>query len=95
MQYFLLRRVLLMVPTLIGATLLVFAVLRIVPGDIAFAFLAGEEGAAAVDPASLEKLREELGLNRPLPIQYLDWAKTSPRETWATPCGTANPSWRS
>jgi peptide/nickel transport system permease protein len=79
MQYFLLRRVLLMVPTLIGATLLVFAVLRIVPGDIAFAFLAGEEGAAAVDPASLEKLREELGLNRPLPIQYLDWVKNIPQ----------------
>ena len=73
MQFFLLRRVLYMIPTLIGATLLVFAIMRVVPGDIAFAFLAGEEGAAAVDPASLEKLREELGLNRPLVVQYLSW----------------------
>ncbi len=71
MQTFLLRRGLVMIPTLIGATLLVFIIMRVVPGDIAYAFLAGEEGAGAIDPASLHKLREELGLLDPLPIQYL------------------------
>jgi peptide/nickel transport system permease protein len=52
--------------------------MRVVPGDIAYALLAGEEGAAAVDPASLEKLREELGTNNPLYQQYWDWIKGIP-----------------
>ncbi len=78
MNSFIIRRAFWTAPTLVGATLLVFTIMRIVPGDIAMAFLAGEEGAAAVDPASLEKLRAELGLNRPLPIQYLDWLKDIP-----------------
>ncbi len=78
MQYFLARRFLLMIPTLIGATMLVFLIMRIVPGDIAFALLAGEQGAAEVDPATLEKLREELGLNRTLVAQYWDWVSGLP-----------------
>ena len=73
MQHFLAVRFLLAIPTLIGATLFVFIIMRVVPGDIAYAFLAGEEGAGAIDPASLEKLREELGLLDPLPVQYLKW----------------------
>tara|TARA_A100001037_G_scaffold277525_1_gene277672 strand:+ start:1128 stop:2054 length:927 start_codon:yes stop_codon:yes gene_type:complete len=67
-----------MIPTLLGATLFVFLLMRVVPGDIAYALLAGEEGAAAVDPASLEKLREELGTNNPLYQQYWDWVKGIP-----------------
>ncbi len=78
MQFFLARRLLLMIPTLIGATMLVFLIMRIVPGDIAFALLAGEQGAAEVDPATLEKLREELGLNRTLVAQYWDWVSGLP-----------------
>jgi len=73
MQRFLAIRILLAIPTLLGATLFVFIIMRVVPGDIAYAFLAGEEGAAAIDPASLEQLRLELGLLDPLPIQYLKW----------------------
>ena len=73
MQRFLTVRILLSIPTLIGATLFVFIIMRVVPGDIAYAFLAGEEGAGEIDPASLEKLREELGLLDPLPVQYLKW----------------------
>ena len=78
MQTFIIRRLLFMIPTLIGATLFVFLLMRVVPGDIAYALLAGEEGAAAVDPASLEKLREELGTNDPLPVQYWNWIKGIP-----------------
>ena len=52
MQTFIIRRLLFMIPTLLGATLFVFLLMRVVPGDIAYALLAGEEGAAAVDPAS-------------------------------------------
>ena len=78
MQTFIFRRLLFMIPTLLGATLFVFLLMRVVPGDIAYALLAGEEGAAAVDPASLEKLREELGTNDPLPLPYWNWIKGIP-----------------
>ena len=78
MQTFIFRRLLFMIPTLLGATLFVFLLMRVVPRDIAYALLAGEEGAAAVDPASLEKLREELGTNDPLPLQYWNWIKGIP-----------------
>ena len=78
MQTFIIRRLLFMIPTLLGATLFVFLLMRVVPGDIAYALLAGEEGAAAVDPASLEKLREDLGTNNPLYQQYWDWIKGIP-----------------
>ena len=73
MQTFILRRVLLMIPTILGATLVVFLIMRVVPGDIAYLILVGDTGDGDVDPASLEQLRKELGLNKSLPVQYLDW----------------------
>ncbi len=73
MPKFVLRRLLLMVPTLVGATLLVFLILRVVPGDIAFLLLAGQSASDKVDQHSLELLRGELGLDRPLVVQYLSW----------------------
>ena len=73
MQTFLIRRLLLMVPTLIGATLLVFLIMRVVPGDVAYLILSGEGGEGQVDPASLAKLRHELGLDRSLVVQYSTW----------------------
>ena len=78
MQRFLLRRLLLALPSLVGATMLVFIIMRVLPGDIAFVLLAGEEGAA-VDPISLATLRHDLGTDRPLYIQYLDWLSGIPR----------------
>ena len=73
MQSLIVRRLLIAIPTLIGATILVFVVMRVIPGDIAYALLAGEEGAAQVDPDALAELRRELGTDRPLHVQYIDW----------------------
>ena len=73
MQRLIVRRLLIAIPTLVGATILVFVVMRVIPGDIAYALLAGEEGAAQVDPAALADLRRELGTDRPLHVQYVDW----------------------
>ncbi len=73
MQNLIVRRLLIAIPTLIGATILVFVVMRVIPGDIAYALLAGEEGAAQVDPEALADLRRELGTDRPLHVQYIDW----------------------
>ncbi len=73
---FFIRRILLVVPTLLGATFLVFLLMRVVPGDVAYLILLGpaaDVASARVDPDELERLREQLGLNRHIVVQYLDW----------------------
>jgi peptide/nickel transport system permease protein len=54
--------------TLLFVSILVFLVIRILPGDPA-ALIMGTEG----DPAATARLRESMGLNRPLVVQYVDW----------------------
>ncbi|WP_022798983.1 ABC transporter permease [Thermus islandicus] len=66
MGSYVLRRLLGLVPVLFGISLLVFLFLKLIPGDPAQAIL-GERGS----PEQLEALREKLGLNRPLHVQYL------------------------
>jgi len=63
---FLLRRLVLTIPVLLGVATLVFALIHIVPGDPVQAML-GESAA----PADVADLRRRLGLDRPLPEQYL------------------------
>ena len=70
MMRYALYRALLIVPTIIAASLVVFAAMRALPGDVALAILADTPHTIEVR----EALREELGLNRPLPVQYADWA---------------------
>jgi peptide/nickel transport system permease protein len=72
MWQYIIKRVLLMFPTLFGAALLVFLLMNIVPGDIALLIIAGDQGEA-IDPQELAILREQLGLDRPLHIQFLRW----------------------
>lgn len=67
------KRLLMAIPTLLGATMLAFLILRIIPGDVAEMILRGEHGEGAALPYSLEELRTELGLNRPLVTQYATW----------------------
>ena len=74
MRNYILRRLVLMVPTLFILSLIIFGMMRILPGDVAVMIVAGEGGeAAALDEASLNAIREKLGLLDPLPIQYLKW----------------------
>ncbi|MEE8305300.1 MAG: ABC transporter permease, partial [Candidatus Tectomicrobia bacterium] len=65
-------RLLLMIPTLIGAAALVFLLMNIVPGDIALLIIGGDQGGD-IDPQELANLRENLGLDRPLLIQFFSW----------------------
>ncbi len=71
---YVMRRLILAVPTLWGATLLVFILLRVAPGDVAEAMLAGEGGGTA-RPEELAKIRAQFGLDKPIHIQYLVWMK--------------------
>src|SRR5437868_12418201 len=68
MRTYILRRVAATLPVLVGVATVVFLALRLIPGDPAIA-LAGEKASAA----EIEHLREELGLNRPLPQQYAEF----------------------
>ena len=66
-----LRRMLLFIPTLLVASILVFTLFWIVPGDPALTILGGGEGDnGSVSPEQLEQLRQTLGLDRPIYIQY-------------------------
>ncbi|TMC57743.1 MAG: ABC transporter permease [Chloroflexi bacterium] len=69
MHRYILRRLLLMIPTLLGVTLLVFGMLRLLPGDAVTMMIQDYSGYAS----DLDSLREKLGLNRPFPEQYLSW----------------------
>src|SRR3954453_5607914 len=70
MSRYLVRRVVSMVPVVIIVSFLVFALINLLPGDPALMIL-GENNN---DPAAYQRLRTDLGLDRPLVIQYLDWA---------------------
>jgi peptide/nickel transport system permease protein len=71
---YILRRLLLFVPTLFGASLLIFVLMRLVPGDIAeiLVYQTGSE-SSAVQKRQIEEIRRELGLDRPVAMQYLSW----------------------
>jgi dipeptide transport system permease protein len=66
MLRFILTRVSLLVPTFVGITLLVFVLVRLIPGD-PIETMAGERG---IDPALHEQLRHEYGFDRPVLVQY-------------------------
>jgi peptide/nickel transport system permease protein len=68
MSRYIIHRLLLLLPVLLGVTLVVFGVMSLVPGDPALAIL-GPYGT----PERLAELRSELGLDRPWPVRYLGW----------------------
>ena len=70
---YILRRLLLAIPTLLGVTVVVFLIMRVAPGDVAIMIICGPIGDCPTDPAIFERLRAELGLDRPLYIQYFEW----------------------
>ena len=71
MYKYIAKRILLMIPTLIGAAVLVFFLLRIIPGDVCELRLAGT--GLYADPAEIELCRENLGLNDHILIQFADF----------------------
>jgi peptide/nickel transport system permease protein len=70
MSTYIFQRILQMVPVLILATIMSFGLIFILPGDPALLILGDQ---LASDRQAYEAVRKELGLDRPLPIQYVDW----------------------
>ena len=96
-QAFIIRRLILTIPTLLGATLLVFLLMRVVPGDVALLILIGPNPdpeiatSAIVSEEDLELIRQKLGLNKPLVVQYLDWIVKIPTGNFGNSFHTDRP----
>ena len=74
MQGYIIRRVLLFVPTLTIASLLVFAIMRVIPGDVALVILGASGESSSFNDQQYEALRKQLGLNENYAVQYGKWA---------------------
>ena len=74
MRKYLLRRAAYAVGTLLGVSIIIFVVLRILPGDPLVAIL-GAEGHARMSQDDRVRIMADLGLSDPLPVQYVRWLK--------------------
>lgn len=83
---YILRRFGFLILTILLTSLIIFFVTQMLPGDVARIILGREAGEAA-----LEELRRELGLNRPLPIQYFEWLRGFATGAWGTSYSTGQP----
>lgn len=72
MVKFILRRLIQIVPILLGVSIILFIIVHSVPGD-PYAYLFGPR----VDPTLRDRLMEEMGFNDPLPVQYVRWLSTT------------------
>ena len=72
MQKYLVRRALFALGTLVGVSIVIFVVLRVLPGDPLVAIL-GVEGHSRMTPADRVRIMADLGLSAPLPVQYARW----------------------
>ncbi len=72
MTNYILRRLAISIPTLIGVSLLIFIVMRILPGDPTSVMFSGES-FTVLSAADQQRFREALGLDEPLYRQYLSW----------------------
>src|SRR5215212_9726925 len=70
LQRYIAGRLLLLVPTMIGVSMIVFVIMRALPGDVALIALGGGQG---VSEQQIARYRTDLGLDRPLAAQYVDW----------------------
>jgi len=74
MIWYIVKRLLMMIPVLLGASIIAFSLIQLAPGDPART-IAGEHASIK----TLERMREKYGLNEPLPVQYWIWLKRAMR----------------
>ena len=71
MYKYVFKRILMMIPVLLGVLLIVFIINQMMPGDPATMLAGGEQAT----PLEIERVREELGLNDPVPVQFFNYVK--------------------
>jgi len=87
MYRYIVKRLLLAVPTLVGAGALVFILMRLIPGDICVIRMGA--GGSHVDPAAVALCHQQLGLENSLFVQFLDSCGATPPSISARRCGRA------
>jgi ABC-type dipeptide/oligopeptide/nickel transport system permease component len=70
MGHYVRRRLIQMVPLLLGISLLIFLIIQAAPGGPEAVFL---ENRLFIDPQVIDAFRKRLGLDQPVPIQYVRW----------------------
>jgi ABC-type dipeptide/oligopeptide/nickel transport system permease component len=83
-----LQRLLFTIPVLFGVSVLTFLMLHLIPGDPVAAMFIGQGGARA---EQLDAIREDLGLNDPLPVQYLNYMRNLAQGDLGTSIRTKQP----
>ena len=78
MHTYILRRILWMFPTLLGSVTLIFLLMRLLPGDVAL-YMLGSSESSVVNVETLQQIRQELGLDKPLIAQYGSWLWSAAR----------------
>jgi len=89
MRTYLAKRLLLIVPTLLGVASLVFLIMRVIPGDVALLILGGDGGN--IDQAQLVAMHRQLGLDQPLLVQFGTWLWGVLRFDFGTSLWTGQP----
>lgn len=75
MRTYILRRLLLFIPTAFGVSVVIFVLLNIIPGDyVTVLLLGGRDRSMVATQEDFDRVREQLGLDRPLPVRYGEWA---------------------
>lgn len=95
MRTYLIKRLILFVPTAFGVSVFIFVMLHTIPGDYATALLLGGEPGEAYDASSeqFEKIREQLGLQGSLPQQYARWLGNFFQGDFGTSWTNRKPVW--
>ena len=75
MRTYVLRRILLTIPTLFGLTVLIFGAMRVLPGGGLGAFVVDDMVSQQLTDVQIQAIKRELGLDRPLYIQYSSWMR--------------------
>lgn len=74
MLRFIIRRLLIMIPTLLAISLVAFIIIQLPPGDYLTTVMTNAAARGeAVDPAEIARLEQQYGLDQPMVIQYLNW----------------------
>jgi peptide/nickel transport system permease protein len=72
MRTYLTKRLLLMIPTLLGVAAVVFVIMRVIPGDVTLLILGGDQ-TGRIDPKQVAAMRQQLGLDQPIVVQFGQW----------------------
>jgi peptide/nickel transport system permease protein len=87
---YLAKRLLLILPTLLGVAAVVFVIMRVIPGDVTLLILGGDQ-TGRIDPQQLAAMRHQLGLDQPIAVQFGAWLWGVLRFDFGTSLWTGQP----